>query len=242
MAQNKSGLHKKISSIFDGTPVPKITDGQQSSSATPPDSKGHLPQKPLSGTSSFRQAVMVPATVPKSSAARQSRPDMFSKTSKQSVPAYIGEKLSSLKLGQFADKQKIRILIIPILAIVLIVVLYRNFTGLVRPMLRPPEVQNIKNEPDIAEPPAAVITWQKPELYPMFMRDPTQLSAVGSYAAGVGSIAVKGIVYSDDKPSVVIGSEIMHEGETVGGATIVKINNDSVEFSMDGKTWTQKVQ
>ena len=29
MAENRSGLHKKVSSIFDGAPVPKAGDGQQ---------------------------------------------------------------------------------------------------------------------------------------------------------------------------------------------------------------------
>jgi hypothetical protein len=64
---------------------------------------------------------------------------------------------------------------------------------------------------------------------------------VGQAEAG-GLIAVKGIVYSKDNPSAVIGSQIVHEGDKVSGATIVKINEKSVDFEMNGKKWTQKVQ
>ena len=57
-----------------------------------------------------------------------------------------------------------------------------------------------------------------------------------------GELAVRGILYSQDKPSAVIGNQIVHEGEKVSGATIQKINKDSVEFELDGKKWTQQIQ
>jgi type II secretory pathway component PulC len=57
-----------------------------------------------------------------------------------------------------------------------------------------------------------------------------------------GGLIVKGIVYSEDSSFAIIGTEIVHEGGTVSGATVVKINPDSVEFEMNGKRWTQKVQ
>ncbi len=180
----------------------------------------------------------MPARVPQDSVVR--RPDIFARISKQGVSEYIVEKLSALKRGQFADKQKIKILVIPILSIILILVLYRSFTGPSRAASRGPEAQVLQNMPGTAE--SAVTGWQKPEPYPIYMRDPTQLSAAGSYMTGTGSIAVRGIVFSEDNPAVVVGSEIMHEGDTVGGATILKINRDSVEFTMEGKVWTQRVQ
>ncbi len=55
-------------------------------------------------------------------------------------------------------------------------------------------------------------------------------------------IEIKGILYSEENPSAIIGTEIVHEGATVSGATVVKINKDSVEFERDGKRWTQKVK
>ncbi len=53
---------------------------------------------------------------------------------------------------------------------------------------------------------------------------------------------VAGIVYSEDKPSAIIDRKIVHEGDVIYGATVVKIYRDSVKFSKKGKNWEQKVQ
>ena len=86
------------------------------------------------------------------------------------------------------------------------------------------------------------IDWQIPEPYPATLRDPMQFGSVTTTQDGTGKLIVKGIVYSENNPSAVIGNQIVHEGEKVLGATIVKINKDGVEFEMNGKKWTQKVQ
>jgi hypothetical protein len=39
-----------------------------------------------------------------------------------------------------------------------------------------------------------------------------------------------------------VGIEIVHVGSKVAGATVTKINKDDVEFEINGKKWTQKVQ
>ena len=57
-----------------------------------------------------------------------------------------------------------------------------------------------------------------------------------------GAIIIKDIVYSKDKPSAVIGSQIVYEGDTINGFTIVKINRDSIEFKKDGQKWQQNVR
>jgi len=49
-------------------------------------------------------------------------------------------------------------------------------------------------------------------------------------------------VYSEDKPSVVIGNRIVHVGDKINGVTIARINKDSVEFEKDGETWVQRVR
>jgi hypothetical protein len=54
---------------------------------------------------------------------------------------------------------------------------------------------------------------------------------------------VTGIVYSADKPSAIVDRKIVHEGDVIYGATVVKIYRDSVKFSKKGKNnWEQKVQ
>lgn len=54
---------------------------------------------------------------------------------------------------------------------------------------------------------------------------------------------VRGIVYSKNMSSTVISNNnsILHEENTIHGATIVKIHKDKVEFAKKGQRWTQKV-
>jgi type II secretory pathway component PulC len=47
------------------------------------------------------------------------------------------------------------------------------------------------------------------------------------------------IAYSDS-PSVLIGKELLSEGDTIRGVKVVKINRDTVEFEKDGHRWTQQ--
>ncbi len=56
------------------------------------------------------------------------------------------------------------------------------------------------------------------------------------------TLKVRGIAFSNDRPSAVVGTTIVHEGDVVLGATVVKISRGSVEFEVNGETWTQKVQ
>jgi len=53
---------------------------------------------------------------------------------------------------------------------------------------------------------------------------------------------VTGIVYSEDKPSAIVDRKIVHEGDVIYGATVVKIYRDNVKFSRKSKNWEQKVQ
>jgi hypothetical protein len=52
---------------------------------------------------------------------------------------------------------------------------------------------------------------------------------------------VSGIVYSGDKSAAIVGSQIIHSGDTLGSVRIVKINLDTVEFDKNGHSWTQKI-
>jgi type II secretory pathway component PulC len=57
-----------------------------------------------------------------------------------------------------------------------------------------------------------------------------------------GRLVVKGILYSEDNPSAIIDTQIVHIGDKIYGATVVKINRDSVEFEIDGKKETKSVE
>ncbi len=52
---------------------------------------------------------------------------------------------------------------------------------------------------------------------------------------------VTGIVFSPDRPSAVVGSQVLYEGDATQGVTVVRIYRDKVQFEKDGAKWTQAV-
>ena len=72
-------------------------------------------------------------------------------------------------------------------------------------------------------------------------------------AAAIGALAyfsrdkidqkgvVKGIVYSGVYSSVMIDNQILEEGDTIYGVTIIKISPKKVEFAKDGQNWSQRI-
>ncbi len=52
---------------------------------------------------------------------------------------------------------------------------------------------------------------------------------------------VTGIVRSRDSSTAVIGTQVVREGDTIDGVTIVRIHDDKVEFEKQGQRWTQKL-
>ena len=49
---------------------------------------------------------------------------------------------------------------------------------------------------------------------------------------------ITAIAYSD-RPCVLVGAELLYEGDTLRGVKVVKINEGTVEFEKDGERWTQ---
>lgn len=66
----------------------------------------------------------------------------------------------------------------------------------------------------------------------------TELSASEVFAEGL----VSGIVFSNDKPAAVVGTQVLNEGDVKNGVTVVKITKEEVQFEKNGRLWTQKVQ
>jgi len=153
----------------------------------------------------------------------------------------IQGKLFLPKPGISSARQKTMAILIPVLFIVLIFVLVQVFG----PSGRKIKAITKNNTTNIVGAGAnSKIDWQIPALYPTTLRDPMQLGSTATIQAEPGKLIVRSIVYSENrsKSSVSIGNQIVHEGETVLGATVVKINKNSVEFEMNGKKWTQQVQ
>jgi len=53
---------------------------------------------------------------------------------------------------------------------------------------------------------------------------------------------VMGIMYSQDNPSAVVDTNIVHQGDIIYNVKIKKITKDFVEFESNGRKWVQKVQ
>jgi len=143
------------------------------------------------------------------------------------------------KPGVDPKRQKAMVIVVPVLVIVLVIMLSK--------MLSKPAVATAKSS-GFGSPVAAAsnassaeINWQVPKPYPPTLRDPTIYGPRPS--AGENSkLLIRGIVYSKDNPSAVIGTRIVRAGDKVAGVKVIKINQNSVEFECDGKRWTQQVQ
>jgi hypothetical protein len=53
---------------------------------------------------------------------------------------------------------------------------------------------------------------------------------------------VTAILYCEDKPSVLIEDQMLHEGDVIHDVKILNITADKVQFDKQGETWLQKVQ
>jgi outer membrane biosynthesis protein TonB len=257
MSEHRTGLHKEVSAIFNGVSLPK-NNGTQLPSAAPapghqdsiatkppapepptqkPPAPSHMtPTKPKPQQPPAQPFVQPP---PEAAPAKQPKANAAIKTARQ-IPwqrtlEQIKNKLFAPKPGVSTTRQKMTVIAVPALFIVLIFVFVRVFSTPSRKITGPGTFGPTK----AAASSDSKIDWQAPALYPTTLRDPMRF---GSATGETGGLIVKGILYSKDNPSAVIGSQIVHEGDKVLDVVIVKINEDSVEFEANGKKWTQKVQ
>jgi hypothetical protein len=150
----------------------------------------------------------------------------------------LQRKLLTPKNGVSLDRQKVMVVMIPVLFVILIVVLIRVLQSPGRP-------SGIAANSSAALSGVSFngkIDWELPPLYPGNLRDPMVFGAAAQSKENTDRPTVKGIVYSEDNPCAVIGERIVSVGGVVQGATVVKINPDSVEFAKGDEIWTQKVE
>jgi hypothetical protein len=271
MSKYKAGLHKDVSAIFNGVSLPnpvrdtsRQNDGAQQPSAVPapaqqdysapkppvpeppiqkPPVPSHMtPMKPKAEPSASPRGEQPPLqSPPKPTPAKQPKADTAIKAAGQ-IPwrrtlKQIENKLLATKPGVSATKQKIMVVLAPILFVVLIFVFIRVFSNPSQKITGPGTSGLV--EATVAG--HSKVEWQLPSPYPTTLRDPMQFSS-GKSQTGTGGLIVKGIIYSEDNPSAVIGGQIVHQGDKILDVTITKINENSVEFEANGKKWMQNVQ
>ncbi len=245
MSQSKAGLQKGVSEIFSGMSPQKNGDDTASAkadgapaqenrdnNATKPTVPSHMtPTKPKTDQPSPQKQSM--PKQPKDDAATKT----IEKVLKNKTVQNIKSKLLEPKNGVSAGRQKATVIVLPILFIVLIVLFIRAFSGPSGKAVGPKPSGPTKTAAAAAD--KEETTWKAPQPYPTTLRDPMQF---GSAMSEAGGLVIKGIVYSEDSPTAIIGNNIVHEGDKILDATVVKINEDSVEFEANNKKWMQQVQ
>jgi hypothetical protein len=244
---SKNSLIKKLNQSEDSL---DNTAQKQTANVFPkPTSTNRMPQNPLikklpQPEESLKQAAK--ATQPKSSP--------FIEETSNGLLQQIKDKLFTPKPGVSPTKQKVMIIMVPILAIIMIFA-FRQVLSKAPHKTKgagtddtPVVVANANSGHEI--------DWKIPEPITVMTRDPIKLPDESgtqnteqnteqnqtANKPNQGVIIVRDIVYSHDRPSAVIGSKIVYVGDKVNDATIVKINRDSIEFEMDEKRWVQKVR
>jgi hypothetical protein len=211
----------------------------------PPQSKTPAVKSPVYEPSVRKQGVYespLPSMPSAEGSAKQQKVEIISMASgwQRSVLKIlrpITDKLLAPRPGISPLRQKATLVIIAILPLVLIFVLPKVFT-------KPAKTGTKSAKTTVAAAVNSEINWQIPPPLPENFRDPMVFGSSGQgqqEQAEAGPI-VKGIVYSEDNPCAVVGERIVSAGDTVNGATVVKINPDSVEFASGDKKWSQKVE
>jgi hypothetical protein len=180
-----------------------------------------------------------PSSSPVSSPAKQSKVEIIQPKESPILKIInnLKAKLLTSKHGAPSGRQKMMLMLSPVLVIILLLVVVNAVKKSPKTSAKPSKKAAVAAAFD------GKITWELPQLIPVSLRDPMVFGAVST--AGKESTAgpvVKGIVYSEDNPCAVVGDRIVSVGDTVAGATVVKINPDSVDFAMGDKKWNQKVE
>ena len=182
---------------------------------------------------------------PKAAPAKQPKADTAVKTAGQTpwrqTLEQIKNKLFATKQGVNATRQRVMVILAPVLFIALIFVFIQVFST---PSQKITGLGTSGPVKAAAAGPNGKVDWQAPNPYPTTLRDPMQFGPVTNLSGQAGSagLIVKGIVYSKGNPCAVIGDQIVHQGDKILDVVIIKINENSVEFEANGKKWTQKVQ
>jgi hypothetical protein len=264
--RQKSGLHKEVSSIFSGVPLPSDkTDGPLMDMKKKDNTAGHIPPVPdsaVKGPQLIQQESSEPSpkagekpvaapeksfSAPQQSSAgpeyKKSRLNDFRDSLKKFLKPVM-EKLLTPPEGVSRTKHMTILALIPVLLLVVVLVFGRMI------LKSGSKSKTSDNDTQISSvAPKDKINWQQPEIYPTGLRDPmkrsyrqpvTTVTDPQTTTADSG-IIVRGIAWSEDNPAAIIGTEIYYLGQVVRDAKIIKINTDSVEFEKDGKTWILKV-
>jgi hypothetical protein len=201
-----------------------------------------IPQQTVYEPPKPRQATYESPAPPVSSAPvseKQSRPELILRQHRElpflKMLEQAKTRLLNHKRGAGPARQKVTIMVAPILLVVFLLM----FTQVIKKSPSPTATPSKKASAAVAF--NSKIKWELPAVIPDNLRNPMVFGAAGQGKGNKSGFVVKGIVYSEDNQRAVVGDRIVSAGDTVGNAKIVKINPNSVEFTTGDKNWTQKV-
>jgi hypothetical protein len=93
------------------------------------------------------------------------------------------------------------------------------------------------------------VQWKRPDAVGPVVSDPMRMDLSKKKAATGKTVApptepeflVAGIIYSTQQPSsIIVDGRILHEGDTIYGATVTKITETYAELKRGDKTWQIK--
>jgi len=237
---SQSSLIKKLNQSEDSSG--KAEQNQTANVFPKPTSTNRMPQSPLINKlpqpkESLKQAAPQPESSP------------FIEETSDGLWQQIRDKLFTPKPGVSPTKQKAMVIMVPVLAIIMIFA----FRQVLSKAPRKTEGAGTEDITVVANADAGhEIDWKIPEPIAVITRDPIKLPDEGNTQnteqnettseVTTGTIIVRDIVFSKDKPSAVIGSKIVYVGDKINDVTIVKIDRDSIEFEKDGDRWEQNVR
>ena len=259
MARQRPGLQKNISSIFDGISVPSQDEQEQSGAS---GSKRARPAALKSSAGMGFQPAAARSNSSDYSRREPQKPQSPAAKLSSSVPKVI-HLPPSRQGGGHNRKPGVMLVVTGIFLAAVVALIINSFLiagdfGHQGGKLDPEEqISSVLLTKDVD------IKWELPAALASLPRDPFEVIRPPEPVAVVEVIepveeplpepvveepvetvqlAVRGIVYSADNPSAVIGDQTVHEGDEISGITVVKINRKDVEFEQDGKRWVQKVQ
>jgi len=212
------------------------------------------PAPPAPSVSTWQRAKSgATKTLRAAAARRQSRTDgpsqvIMPTVKKPAARAKTKARSSTQAAGN--GRQKVMMALIPVLGIALVLAIKNPLK--VSPVTPVQNAQTIEAAPPVVA--NVEIAWEIPPLYQPGVRDPMKLPEPPVAAAPEAveepevapkqtriELVVSGILYSQDRPAAIVDTQLVHEGQQISGATVKKIEKDSVEFEWKGKTWKQTV-
>lgn len=250
----KSGLHKQITSIFNDVPETRPTDGDLKTvqgSGTSLKSWQKDPAPETAATPKIEPQPSSPqAAVPAQTKGTRPMPIPTNEIAAAVRPVAPTVKERFTKAfggGSSNPRQKKTAIFAGVLVVMFAVVLFISLGG-VGSSSKTSKKETAAKETSVSDSKGTkTAAWKKPEPLGEKMRDPMKpaklsVEAADAAAAPSGELLVKGIVFSQNKPSALINNEIVGVGEVLNGISIVRIDKSEVEFECNGKRWTQPVQ